>query len=213
MKNIFVLLFISTLLFACGEEKKEPVETLNEELVETPAIAKENPGAREFWNSLKALCGKAFEGELISAPANDDFTGKRLVMHVLSCDDEQILIPFNVGDNRSRTWIFTYKDDRITLKHDHRMEDGSDDELTMYGGTSTNSGLPGIAVFPADEETLERIEPAATNVWWITVDENAYTYNLRRLGTEREFTVSFDLTKEIEIPEPSWGWEDFSSNE
>ncbi len=213
MKNIFVLLFISTLLFACGEEKKENKEEIKEDEVETQETINETAGAKEFWNSLKALCGKAFEGELVSAPTNDDFAGKRLVMHVLSCDDEQILIPFNVGDNRSRTWIFTYKDDRITLKHDHRMEDGSDDELTMYGGTSTNSGIPGIAVFPADEETLEVIEPAATNVWWVTVDENAYTYNLRRLGTERVFTVSFDLTQEVEIPEPSWGWEDFSVNE
>lgn len=213
MKNILVMVLVSLLFFACGEEKKEKIEEVYEEVLDTEVEILKTPGAKEFWDSLKALCGKAFEGELMSAPTNDDFAGKRLVMHVLSCDDEQILIPFNVGDNRSRTWIFTYKDDRITLKHDHRMEDGSDDELTMYGGTSTNSGLPGIAVFPADEETLERIEPAATNVWWVTVDDKAYTYNLRRLGTERVFTVSFDLTQEVEIPEPSWGWEDFSVNE
>jgi hypothetical protein len=210
MKNIFTLVLVSTLFFACGEEKKEEIQ---EEVPVTEEQSAETPGAKEFWNSLKALCGKAFEGELTSAPANDDFAGKKLVMHVLSCDEEQILIPFNVGDNRSRTWIYTYKNDRITLKHDHRQPDGSDDELTMYGGTSTNSGLPGIAVFPADEETLERIEPAATNVWWVTVDENQYTYNLRRLGTDRVFRVEFDLTKEVEIPEPSWGWEDFLVNE
>lgn len=213
MKNIFVAAIMSLTLFACGEEKAEKTEEIYEEVLESDETDKEIAGAKDFWNSLKALCGKAFEGELTSAPANDDFAGKRLVMHVLSCDDEQILIPFNVGDNRSRTWIFTYKNDRITLKHDHRLEDGSDDELTMYGGTTTNSGLPGIAVFPADEETLGVIKPAATNVWWVTVDENAYTYNLRRLGTERVFTVAFDLTKEVEIPEPSWGWEDFSETE
>lgn len=213
MKNIVAIVFLSTLLIACGEQKTEKAEEIYEEVVETADTQKENPGAREFWNKLKALCGKAFEGELVSAPTNDDFAGKRLVMHVLSCDDEQILIPFNVGDNLSRTWIFTYKDDRITLKHDHRKQDGSDDELTMYGGTTTNSGLPHIAVFPADEETLNRIEPAATNVWWVTIDETTYTYNLRRLGTDREFKVSFDLTQEVEIPEPSWGWEDFSDGE
>lgn len=214
MKNIFALILVSTLFFSCGEEKKAEVEKVEEEeIVETVEKSTENPGAKEFWNSLKALCGKAFEGELVSDPTNDDFVGKQLVMHVLSCDDEQILIPFNVGDNLSRTWIFTYKNDRITLKHDHRLEDGSDDELTMYGGTSTNSGLPGIAVFPADEETLEIIKPAATNVWWVTVDEEVYTYNLRRLGSERVFTVSFDLTQEIETPAPSWGWEDFSVTE
>lgn len=213
MKNIFVAAILSLALIACGEEKTENIEEIYEEVLETDVASEETPGAKEFWNSLKALCGKAFEGKLESVPANDDFADKRLVMHVLSCDDEQILIPFNVGDNRSRTWIFTYKNDRITLKHDHRLEDGSDDELTMYGGTSTNSGLPGIAVFPADEETLGVIKPAATNVWWVTVDNETYSYNLRRLGTEREFIVHFDLTKEVETPEPSWGWEDFSQTE
>jgi hypothetical protein len=29
------------------------------------------------------------------------------------------------------------------------------------------------------------------------------------MGTERFFSVSFDLTKELEKPEPSWGWEEF----
>jgi hypothetical protein len=79
----------------------------------------------------------------------------------------------------------------------------------MYGGTTSNRGLPGIAVFPADEETTAIIPGAATNVWWITVDETQYTYNLRRIGTNRFFSVSFDLTKEIEKPAPSWGWENF----
>lgn len=74
----------------------------------------------KFRNQLKSLQGKTFEGQLQNAPANDDFEGKRLIMHVLYSDDEKILIPFNVGDNRSRTWIFTRKDGRIELQHDHR---------------------------------------------------------------------------------------------
>jgi len=57
--------------------------------------------------------GKTFEGQLVNAPANDDFAGKRLVMHLPYADDEKILIPFNVGDNLSRTLIFTYKNGRI----------------------------------------------------------------------------------------------------
>ncbi len=212
MNKLLTVIAFATLFVACNNQPKEPQDT-KEQPSENKEVVNENAGARAFWNTLASHCGKAFEGQLVSAPANDDFQGKRLLMHVLSCDDNQILVPFNVGDNRSRTWIFTYENDRITLKHDHRMEDGSDDELTMYGGTTTNSGLPYIAVFPADEETLERIEPAATNVWWVTITDSTYTYNLRRLGTDRLFTVAFDLTKEVELPEPSWGWEDFSSNE
>ena len=52
------------------------------------------------------------------------------------------------------------------------------------------------------------IPAAATNVWWITIDENTFTYNLKRLGTERIFKVVMDLTKPVSIPKAPWGWEE-----
>lgn len=167
-------------------------------------------GVDQFWQQLKQHCGKTYEGTVTSgATTNDGFSGKRLVMHVLSCEENQLLIPFNVGENRSRTWILTKANDRIELKHDHRHEDGTNDAVTMYGGTTTNSGLPGIAVFPADQMTATTIPAAATNVWWITINNTTFTYNLRRIGSDRLFTVTFDITKPVEKPLPSWGWEDF----
>lgn len=169
----------------------------------------ETIGETSFWNSLKALQGKTFEGTIVNAPANDDFFGKKLVMHVLYSDDETILIPFNVGDNLSRTWIFTNKNNRIQLKHDHRMKNGENDKITMYGGIASNQGTSTMQIFPADEETQKLIPAAFSNVWWVTLDNNTFTYNLRRIGSDRVFTVSFDLTKEIEKPAPSWGWENF----
>jgi hypothetical protein len=185
-------------------------------LSSTPVILKQQPidgdtlGVDQFWQQLKQHCGKAYEGTVNSgATANDGFSGKRLVMHVLSCADGQLLIPFNVGENRSRTWILTKEKDRIELKHDHRHEDGTNDAVTMYGGTTTNTGLPGIAVFPADQLTVKTIPAAATNVWWITINDTTFTYNLRRIGSDRLFTVTFDITKPIEKPLPSWGWENF----
>ena len=92
------------------------------------------------------------------------------------------------------------------MKHDHRHEDGSEDKVTQYGGTSTNSGSANMQIFPADEETVKIIPAAFGNVWWITVDENSFTYNLRRIGTERLFTVKFDLTKPVDLPPSPWGW-------
>ncbi len=206
MNKILFIVASSTLLLACStfssEEKTEAKTTV--------AISTgEDATARIFWEALKELQGKSFEGKLATAPADNAFAGKQLVMHVLYSDDQTILIPFNVGDNLSRTWIFTYKEGRIELKHDHRMEDGTDDDLTMYGGTSTNEGMAWMQVFPADQETVDIIPEAFSNVWWVTVDDSTFTYNLRRAGTDRLFTVVFDLNNEIEKPEPSWGWEDF----
>jgi hypothetical protein len=205
MNKYFIITGLSALLYSCSSPSTESSHKKDIEVINTV----EDTVARIFWNELKTLQGKTFEGQLVNAPANDDFTGKKLVMHVLYSDDETILIPFNVGENLSRTWVFNYQNGRIKLKHDHRRENGENDEITMYGGTSTNEGMPDMQVFPADQETLDMIPGAFSNIWWVTVDSTTFTYNLRRIGTDRLFTVAFDLTKEIEKPAPSWGWEDF----
>jgi hypothetical protein len=171
------------------------------------SFSQSESGSTLFWNQLKSHCGKTFEGQITAgATANDPFSGKKLVMHVRSCKENNIRIPFFVGDDKSRTWVLSFKNELITLKHDHRHEDGTPDKVTQYGGTSTNSGLPNIQFFPADQETCDLISYASTNVWWITVDEKVFTYNLKRIGSDRVFSVSFDLSKPIETPTAPWGW-------
>ncbi|WP_304517002.1 hypothetical protein [Cecembia rubra] len=170
------------------------------------AIAQDLKPNEVFWKTLQLHCGKAFEGEIMTPSENDPFSGKRLVMHVVDCGEDFIHIPFFVGEDKSRTWVLTMEMGRIKLKHDHRHEDGSEDEITQYGGIASNTGMAGIQFFPADQETAELIPYAANNVWWITIDETSFTYNLRRIGSERYFSVKFDLSKEVDSPGPAWGW-------
>jgi len=164
----------------------------------------------DFFSRLQSLCGHAFEGQVIEEPEGEtSFSGQRLVMHVRECSDERIRIPFMVGDDRSRTWVLTRKGDRIELKHDHRHEDGSHDEVTLYGGTTSNTGTAGAQYFPADQHTRELIEPAFSNVWTMRVEPGEiFTYGLWRLGTPRVFRIDFDLSESVEPPPAPWGWED-----
>jgi hypothetical protein len=181
------------------------------------AQAKASDPLDVFWQELSKLCGKAYAGMIAVDTSNSaDFAGKALVMHVRSCEKNRIRIPFFVGDDRSRTWVLTRKGDRLELKHDHRHEDGKPDKVTMYGGTSNNPGEPTRQFFPADEETVKVVNPpagnapsAAANIWWIeVVPGEFFTYNLRRLASDRLFTVKFDTTKPIKAPAPPWGWVD-----
>jgi hypothetical protein len=202
---IFAVMLVT--ITACnntGEVTEETRGQIEPELL--PADEYEPSGAILFKEALLAHCGNAYEGRVVAAPEDSDFIGKKLVMHVLSCEGDVVNIPFNVGDDRSRTWVLTFIDNRILLKHDHRHEDGTSDTVTMYGGMTANSGQSGIQVFPADEETRILIPEASSNVWWITIDDSTFTYNLRRLSTERVFTIAFDLKNPVEKPEPSWGW-------
>ena len=175
----------------------------------TPA-APAVPGIEVFWAELTKLCGKAFAGTIAAdTSGSPDFAGKALIMHVRSCEKDRIRIPFFVGDDRSRTWVLTRKGDRILLKHDHRHKDGTPDTVTMYGGSTTNTGMARTQFFPADQETATLIPAAASNIWWIDVVPGShYGYNLRRIGTERLFSVKFDITKEVPAPEAPWGWKD-----
>lgn len=173
-----------------------------------PALSQEKSPSETFWNTLKSHCGKAYEGTLVLPEEDKDFGGKKLLMHVRACNDNEIKIPFYVGDDKSRTWILTMDTGILTLKHDHRHEDGTEDAINFYGGTASNVGKVGIQFFPADLHTQEMIPAAATNVWWITLDEKTFTYNLKRLGTDRIFKVVMDLTKSVPIPEAPWGWKD-----
>jgi hypothetical protein len=177
-------------------------------LVSCTTFAQEDSPAKTFWNTLQSHCGKAYEGSLALPKEDDDFGGKKLVMHVRACSDNEIKIPFFVGDDKSRTWVLTYENDRIGLKHDHRHEDGTEDDVNFYGGTASNAGKADVQFFPADAHTQKMIPAAATNVWWITIEEGSFTYNLRRLGTDRVFRVVMDLTKPIETPDAPWGWQD-----
>jgi hypothetical protein len=172
--------------------------------------AQPEPASAVFWTELQKLCGKAFAGTVAAAPADDTtFKDKTLVMHVRSCEKDRIRIPFVVGQDRSRTWVLTQRDDTILLKHDHRHEDGTPDKVTMYGGLTTSVGMPARQMFPADQETVRTIPAAATNVWWIDlVPGEHFTYNLRRLGTERYFSIRFDLKTPVRTPAAPWGWKD-----
>jgi cell wall-associated NlpC family hydrolase len=168
------------------------------------------PGAAAqdvWWSSLQALCGRAFEGRLAEAPPGDTvFAGRALVMHVRQCNDHEIRIPFHVGDDHSRTWIIARTTDGVRLKHDHRHRDGSEDEITQYGGDTATPGTARRQEFPADAHTASLIPAAATNVWTIEViPGEAFVYALRREGTDRRFRLAFDLTRPIPPPPAPWG--------
>jgi hypothetical protein len=174
-----------------------------------PAADQDEMGHEGFWASLQGLCGQAFEGRLAQGNESDSsFADSRLIMHVRECGEAEIRIPFHVGENRSRTWVLTRTDAGLRLKHDHRHEDGSPEEVTQYGGDTAQPGTTEWQEFPADAHTASLIPAAATNIWTVEViPDTTFAYALRREGTDRRFRVEFDLTKPVAPPPAPWGFE------
>jgi len=170
-------------------------------------LAAETGPQAEFWASLQQLCGNAYAGQLVEAPEGDTtFANRQLVMHVRHCDVANVRIPFHVGENRSRTWVISRTEEGLRLKHDHRHEDGTDEELTMYGGDTDDEGTANRQEFPADEFTAAIVPEARTNVWTVEVEPGQrFVYALRREGTDRRFRIEFDTTQPVPAPPAPWG--------
>ena len=209
MNKLTALLTLTLLLSACQKStapKQELVKPNNNVAVEQ---VKEASLEESFWNALTEQCTHIFTGQS-SYPSTpeDSFYGKELVANFINCTDTQIHVPFHVGDNKSRTWIFTKLDNgKLQLKHQHLHDDGSADEVSNYGGTAdggeitVTQGVKSIHMhFPADDFTKKLLPEASTNVWTIELISNgnpaqdAMTYNLYRHNKKR-FIASLTKTK------------------
>ncbi|MBB1431685.1 hypothetical protein [Pseudoalteromonas sp. SG43-4] len=178
-----------------------------------PAPLVSIPTHDAFFNSIAAHCGKAFEGEVAvdNAKGPSSFTDKKLVMHVRKCSETELQVPFHVGDDASRTWIITKTGSGLSLKHDHRHRDETDDASTMYGGHTLDAGFAQMQSFPADQYSKELfvkqgLAQSVGNTWQMYIYPEVFTYRLIRQG--REFKVDFDLTKPIIPPSAPWGYKD-----
>jgi hypothetical protein len=135
-------------------------------------------------------------------------------MHFRDCRKDEIRIPFNVGEDRSRTWMLSKTETGYRLKHRHIHEDGTVDKLTNYGGDHVGppKALPGGGwrlEFPADAESKAMFEAggipqSSQNVWAMEhVPGKQFVYELRR--PQRFLRVEFDMTDTADTPQPPWG--------
>lgn len=152
-----------------------------------------------FLDQFKPYCGKRYEGKVVFPEGDKDpFSGKDLIINFHTCEKNQLRIPFQVGEDKSRTWVLTQDEKGLLLKHDHRHADGTPDEVTQYGGYASTNGTPLVQHFPADAYTAKLIPAAATNEWTLALSEDRKTlsYILKRDGALR-FQADFDLSKPL----------------
>jgi hypothetical protein len=203
--NRYQLLAATLLLTACATPDAI-APAVSDETAATPAD--------KFYQSIAALCGQSFAGKIVAnTPASatpDPFAGKALVMHVRECNENELRIPFHVGEDRSRTWVLTRQAGGLRLKHDHRHADGNPDATTMYGGDTRDAGSERRQEFPVDAESVamfraQGMQASLTNTWAMEiVPGEKFVYELSR-PSGRLFRVEFDLTRTVATPAPAWG--------
>lgn len=162
----------------------------------------EMPPVDQFFQKLSTLCGKSFDGKLAAGDDSDaSFATAKIRAHVRTCTAREVQIAFDVGEDRSRTWIITRTDDGLRLKHRHMLKDGTEDPVSQYGGDTLQPGTATRQEFPADAYSKmmfikEGRAVSNSNVWAFEVEpQRTLTYELARPG--RLFRVSFDVANRV----------------
>jgi hypothetical protein len=163
-----------------------------------------------FWANLVQHCGNAYPGRLVLEPPGDDMlTGtEELIVHFRECGQDTLRVPFHIeieatgGWDRSRTWMFMRTANALELRHDHRHEDGSPDEQTMYGAFTVDEGSPNTQEFIIADR---RAQDGSLIGWRVEIEPRArYTYGTIR-GGEWTWRVDFDLSRPVTPPPAPWG--------
>jgi hypothetical protein len=192
--HLLIILAAITLISACGprtqhtKESPDPVERL---------LISETHQA--FFDNLASLCGNSYAGEQIYRSHHASGWGHLdMVMHVNVCEEDHIHIPFHVGEDQSRTWMFLVEDGKLRFRHDHRFPDGTPEEENLYGGYADDHGTAFEQHFPADAYTAGLIDGGGGNIWTVRIDEDFHTltYRLERDG-EKRLRVDFDLSNPL----------------
>ena len=165
-----------------------------------------NPRA-DFWTRLQTLCGHAYAGRLVQGNVGDStMRNAPLVIHALSCTRTETRVALQVGTDRSRVWVLTRGDSTLQLRHEHRLENGTAEEITNYGGVTRTPGSPRKQEFHTDSYTARLIPAAQSNVWTVEIEPGRrLVYALHRVGTSRRVRLEFALDSAVRAPPPPWG--------
>jgi hypothetical protein len=197
-----VALIAGALLLAC-----EPSEPLPERPEEAAQLA---PEQQAFWTALAEHCGNAYRGRVsdVTEYYREGVEGREAVIHFFDCAEDRLHIPFHLDHNRSRNWILTRAEGTLRLKHDHRHEDGTEEEISQYGGDAPVPGLPTRQIFWADAHTARILPQRWDNFWFLDlVDEETLHYGVHWPTAGHSVRFEFDLSTPVEPPPAPWGWE------
>ena len=200
IKKVIIFSMLGIFIYACGpatEKDKEKEKEVEKTKIEQKVLTEEE---RSFLDNLASLCNKSFAGEQVyMKEGRESWEDKNFVMHVTVCKDDEVHIPFHLDDYESRTWMFLVDEHGLRFRHDHRYEDGTPEEKTLYGGYADGEGTQYMQKFPVDDYSVELLDDHDRKRQWnvkLAEDMSKFSYKLLYHG-EIVMQADFDLTEPI----------------
>lgn len=160
-----------------------------------------------FWSRFESLCGHAYRGQIATAgavePTDTALARGPLVLDVRACTPTAIHGAFDVGDDRSRTWVLMRSADGLRLDQERRRPDGSVEPGNLMTAETRDSGTVGRQEFFFDAATP--LARQAERAWSIDIEPpRTIAFALPRRGRS-PLQLQFDLERVIAAPPPPWG--------
>ncbi len=195
------LIILSFLIFnSCDKTVREDVPD--------PAADQLSDEQLAFWDNIQSHCGNAYEGILADATPYYQMDEEHFVIHVRDCTDTLTHISLHIDGDNSRNLMLTKADGTLRLKHDHRNPDGTEEEITQYGGDAPKPGLETRQIFWADAHTASILPLRDDNFWFLDImDEKTLAYGVHWPREGHSIRIEFDTSQTVEKPDDPWGYE------
>jgi hypothetical protein len=157
----------------------------------------------QFFASLSSHCGHSLHGRLVTNDTQDAaLIGKPVVGRFAACTASEVRIFTAFGDDTSRTWVISRTSTGLRLKHLHLNKDGTEAEVSRYGGDATTPGTAERQELPPDAFSRDLFTRVAnrpsnlTNVWAVEArPAEFYAHELRNATTGRFFRLELHRSR------------------
>ena len=149
-----------------------------------------------FYNNLQALCKNKYAGSIVY-PAGKEapFQGKKIWIELASCSAKELRIPINIGDKVYRTLILGRNENSVFLQHENKRPDGSQAEISLYGGRAVTLTSPSLLVFPADSYSKQILGAERNCIWTLSISSDKSTLSYIAESDGRlDLQIDFNLT-------------------
>jgi hypothetical protein len=153
-----------------------------------------------FYQQLKQHCGQKLNGEVLYPTGKEaPFRGMPIWLELEKCSDKEIRMPININQKIYRTLILSQDKTNFTLRHENKRADGTQAEISMYGGQTADIKDTYLLLFPADGYSRQLLGAELNYAWSLAFnsDKSILSYMIENNG-KLTLQIDFSLTKPLD---------------
>lgn len=155
--------------------------------------------SESFLENFHHFCKKEFKGSIVYPAGNDaPFKGQLIKVKVIHISPNEIQLPITIGNKIYRILHLKKDANGVWLQHENKKPDGTQAEISLYGGKAINSDKPFLMVFQADAYTKALLGSERNSSWLLAFsnDKQILTYIAQSDGF-LDLQLDFDLTTPV----------------